>query len=91
MLSFSDTDNMFRRTSPDNIPHDAIKFHKDTIHVWKCYDGWQIAELVDGSYTKHRGSISYGKEGLFVEKFPKTRGYVPSLSMVLELSEKGEL
>lgn len=56
-MSYKDSNN--NRTTPDNVPLDAVSFAKDKLHVWKCYEFntgdcfWQSAMLIDGSYTQH--------------------------------------
>jgi len=64
---FSHNDKKFNRTSPENVPHDTVSFHKDNVHIWKVYDktsgeigqpghmtyGWIRAELANGSFINH--------------------------------------
>lgn len=60
-VEFSYKDKMHKRTSIENVPHDAVSFVKGNFHVWRIYkeqDGmpyhWMTSELVDGFYTNHK-------------------------------------
>jgi len=47
-------DKRVGRTTPENPPHNTVKFIKGNLHVWKCYKNsielWHTAELIDGYY-----------------------------------------
>ena len=58
---FNWRDKMHGRTTFENIPHEAVSFNKENLHVWKVYDyqenditfNWMTAKLVDNHYTNH--------------------------------------
>lgn len=87
MPDFHENDVRYKRTTPDNIPHNSIRFIKGQIHIWLCKDGWQVAELIDGQYLNHRGQVSHTTQ--YRERF--FRGYIPDLTTVLELESKNDL
>ncbi len=65
-------DRMHKRTTPQNVPQDAVSFKKGNVHVWQSpYGGkmhWRVAELVLGFYCNHR-SYDTLNEVLEKEKF----------------------
>lgn len=105
-MEFSSTDRMFKRTTPDNIPHDPIGFKNGKYRIWRCRTGkawdpgqppvvgigWQVAELEDGYYVKHRGrNYHRNVDNPYPDRFPESNGFIPDLGILLELFKKGEL
>jgi hypothetical protein len=87
---FSAQDIYKNLTSPDEVPHDAVSFRKGILTAWVCRNGWQVADVIKGSYTNHRGQVGYRK-GTLSDKFPETSGYIPDLETLLQLDAAGEL
>lgn len=86
---FDSKDTMYHRTKPYSVPHDSVSFVKGTIHVWSTGKGWQVAELIDGCYSNHRGAISALSEPFKGDRY--FRGFIPDLKTVLELDAKNDL
>ena len=70
-------------------PLKELMFRKGDTHVWGTVRGWQVAELIDGYYVNHRGSV--GAEKPFKDRFNESDGFIPDLLTVIELDKKGEL
>jgi hypothetical protein len=105
---FTPNDRMAKRMTPDNIPHDPVSFKKGKFLIWRARTGkewnpgmpsvigiaWQVAELEDSHYVKHRGfpgiKLSYHASP-YTDRFPESNGFIPDLKTVLELDAKGEL
>ena len=84
---FHYTDKRNNRTTPDNVPHNTVRFIKGIIHIWLCSHGWQVAELIDKKYQNHRGQISHTSS--YRDRF--NRGYIPDLKTILELDAVNDL
>lgn len=59
---FSDVDETHNRTTPENVPHDAVAFKKGNKVVWMAGKSlsegytlyWRAADLIDGYYRNHK-------------------------------------
>lgn len=102
IIGFSQNDQLAKRTTPEFPPtYRSPHFVKDTIHVWKCREGWQVAELIDGKYCNHRGGSSIVMRhdengnntpmplGNRSDRF--LSGFIPDLPTVLELYKNNDL
>lgn len=57
---FKQSDKQYERITPENVPHNAVSFVKDNLHLWKGYSWktgtsyWIYAELIKGSFENHK-------------------------------------
>jgi hypothetical protein len=86
---FHYTDKIHKRTTTEKVPNHPVSFKKGPVRVWQAQKGWQVAELVDGYYRRHRGQPNLLTEPYKGPRFDN--GFVPSLKDVLELDAIGEL
>lgn len=93
--SYDDRDKP--RIKKNETPQHSISFAKGKIHIWSCYDGWQVAELIDGRYRNHRAGNSVVKKEddtydyLGNRRDRYTNGFIPDLKTILELEKAGDL
>ena len=53
-LEFSYKDEMHGRITPSKPPIYGVNFIKGDLVVWKIKQGYQTANLIDGSYKNHK-------------------------------------
>ena len=89
---YNNQDKMHGRIDPkdpNKVPQHGISYVHGELHTWWCREGWQVAELRNGSYTNHRGRINVMREPF--KGFRYNQGFLPNLETVLELFKQNDL
>lgn len=53
-IHFHHKDIWAKRITVQCPPHFPVSFVKGTKHIWKIRNGWQTADLIDGSFCNHK-------------------------------------
>jgi hypothetical protein len=40
--------------TPDNPPSNGVNFYKGNTWIWDIFNGWQIADKIEGKFCNHR-------------------------------------